>query len=248
MTRSTILLTRPEADCIALSNKLEEKGFNVVHSPMLEIRNINIPFDIDATNYDALIFTSKNAVKSFLKQTPDPNTTIQTYAVGPGTAAELKNNGFENIHFSTQSNAGALINEIQKNIQSHKKYLYLRGKHISVNVKQILEQQNVDVQVDEATLYESITNKSIHPDAKSKLIKGEIDYIAFFSERTAKAFNEVINGLELNRTLFNTKCLCFSDKVLCSVSNLNWQSTHTCKTPTLDSMMNLIDEIETNKA
>ena len=57
-----IVLTRPLIDTENLMSKLLTMGHKIIHLPTLKISEIKIK-EIDLNDYDALIFTSANAVR-----------------------------------------------------------------------------------------------------------------------------------------------------------------------------------------
>lgn len=242
--RRLILLTRPIEDCITLGKRLQKNGFQTAHCPMLEIRTKIVDEHIDINNYDGLIFTSKNAVKAFGQYNQLNNKNLKIYAVGASTAGALKSAGYNNIHFTNESRAQSLARHIAQDVKKQETLLYLRGKSISANLKTLIPQINSNITIDETIIYNSNTCHNIPTDIIDLLKSKQIDYITFFSERTGKTFSNLIHHHNLTRTLEHIKCLCFSDKVLCSVKDLNWLSTHTCTNPTIESLLGMLHDVE----
>ena len=96
----------------------------VVSLPLFEIRFI--PFSIDITVFDSLIFTSKNSVKALV------NTKCQwqmkeCYAIGEGTAKAIEDAG-GNVTFTCKESYGdAFAHEIAPALK-HKKVFFPRAK------------------------------------------------------------------------------------------------------------------------
>ena len=96
------LLTRPEEDNHRLAQILTKLGHRVSFSPLLDI-NYFAPQEIDLANFQALLFTSANAVRALIRNSP--NRLIPCYAVGDATAAEATRAGFQAVF-----NAGGDVN------------------------------------------------------------------------------------------------------------------------------------------
>ena len=67
-----ILITRPLIDSEDLMGKLFSLGHKIIHVPTLKISSIKKEF-IDISQYDALIFTSANAVRNLKVLNKDKN-------------------------------------------------------------------------------------------------------------------------------------------------------------------------------
>ena len=57
-----ILLTRPLEDCSEMILKFQSLGHRVSHLPLIRIEKVNYE-EINFAEYDAIVFTSANAVK-----------------------------------------------------------------------------------------------------------------------------------------------------------------------------------------
>jgi uroporphyrinogen III methyltransferase / synthase len=97
-----VVLTRPRGQNGELSERLRAAGHEVVECPLIEIE----PLDdgpIDTSNYDWVVVTSRNGAELLsLRQTGELR---RVAAVGPGTAAALREQGIEPAlvpHVATQ--------------------------------------------------------------------------------------------------------------------------------------------------
>jgi len=120
---------------VTLSNREYEGALSL---PLLEFTYFRPP--IDLTQYDALIITSKEAIKalSYLKWQD-----MRVYCVGEATAKLVPNVAY------SQNSGGAfeLVEYLKKN-SINEKLLYCRGERVSVNIASKLR-------VDETVLYKS---------------------------------------------------------------------------------------------
>ena len=157
-----------------LSNK---KIDNTINLPVMDIKFIkqNIPFE----KYDALIFTSKYAVKSI-----DLNSSkwkqLPSFAIAPQTAKVIKElNG--KLKFTGQTSHGndfalELITPLKG-----KKVLYLRGEKAVSSLPNILNENGITC--DEKIIYKSICKNFT---IKQSLPKNSI--IIFSSPTTVECF------------------------------------------------------------
>lgn len=122
----------------------------------LEVFSIKyIKSNIDLSKYDALLFTSKNAIYSLdsfnksWKKAP-------SFAIASKTAKIIENYG-GNVEFIGNSGHGNdFANEIYPYLEN-KKVLYIRAKKVVSSLVSILKEKNIDI--DELITYETVCNK-----------------------------------------------------------------------------------------
>ncbi len=140
---------------IYLLSDRKEKG--AISLPVFEIYSIKST--IDFKKYDALVFTSKNAIysiNSFNTQWKD----IPSYAIAPQTASIIKRLG-GNLEFVGKKNHGDhFALELLKPLKG-KKVLYLRGSKVVSKLYETLTKN--DIICDEAIVYESTCKKYNEP-------------------------------------------------------------------------------------
>ncbi len=136
----------------------------------LNIFNTNyISNKFDFSTYDALIFTSKNAVLSLCHhQTNFKN--IESYAISYKTAKIMQDNDINLVYTSSSNNANDFAHEIKNKIKN-KKVLYVRAQKVLSDIVNILSANNIIC--DEFIAYETICNdytKSRCPSKNSIII------------------------------------------------------------------------------
>lgn len=231
-----ILLTRPAGDSEAVATSLGEKGFDVALDPLINISYLPLA-KLNIADYQGLVFTSANGVKSFMDQSTPTN--IAVYTVGNKTAETAKKFGFENV-----INADGDVEKLSHTIISHADpakgpLLYLRGAHISGDLKQSLEAANFNVQ--SSIIYDAIPSKNLQDQTINMLKKGSIDYIPFYSSRSALIFIELIKKAALESCLSKISALCLSPAIERSISALNWKEKLIAKKPTQEELFKMID-------
>ena len=155
-----------------------------VKSNDLDIKNLNIfdisfiKYNINFTKYDALLFTSKNAIYSLDKDDTWKN--IPSYAISKKTAKILNNYNSNLVYTGTSGYGDDFANELIPNLKD-KKILYIRAKKVVSNLVNILNKNNI--LCDEIITYETICKNY---DIKNKPAKNSI--IIFSSPSTIKCF------------------------------------------------------------
>ncbi len=148
-----------------------------IHLPMISFSESAV--DIDFTDYNVLMFTSKQAVKSIEKINPHWKK-IPCIAIGEATANEIISLEAKVVYQSQNFYAKRLNQDIAR-LFKEKKILYLRPKEVSFDSKAYLATQ--DIVLDEKIIYETAC---IAYDKMKKPSKNAI--IIFTSPSTIKCF------------------------------------------------------------
>ena len=155
----------------------DKKVENTISLPMIEISYI--PQNIDYTQYEALIFTSKNAIKS-INSFSNSWKKVPAFVIAPQTAKTLESLG-GNLHYVGKNGHG---NDFAKEIDAKlcgKKVLYVCGKKVVSNLFAILNDSGV--LCDKIVVYETLCKKY---DEKISLPKDSI--VIFSSPSTLECF------------------------------------------------------------
>lgn len=162
---------------IYLLNDMQIKGIKNI--PLLGIRFL--PQEIDILKYDALVFTSKNAVyslDSFNQQWKD----IPSYVIAHKTAKIVESLG-GNIAFVGNSGHGNEFALELMPVLQNKKVLYIKAKKVVSNLGTLLKEALIDV--DEFVAYETACNCLENPEIPAKNA-----VIIFSSPSTIECFFE----------------------------------------------------------
>jgi uroporphyrinogen-III synthase len=132
---------------IFLLNNVKYEGVENIELFSIEY----LPKKIDLSKYDALIFTSKNAIysiDSFNKQWKD----IPSYAIASKTAEIIeKYNG--NLIFTGKKSHGDDFAHELIDVLKEKRVLYLKAQKTVSNLTNILKENNIDI--DEQVIYKT---------------------------------------------------------------------------------------------
>ena len=150
----------------------DKKVKDAINLPVFKINFIKQK--IDFFSYDALIFTSKNALYS-IEHYKENWKNIPCYAIAPMTANIIKELGGNLVFTGVTNHGDQFALEIQEKLKD-KKVLYLRGSKVVSKLIDILK-------CDEKIVYESVCKKNsqnLQPPKNSTII--------FSSPSTIKCF------------------------------------------------------------
>lgn len=190
-----IVLTQKDSFFTRLTQKIKNISFGIKNSQknifILSDKKIkyaqNFPVittepilqQIDLSGYDALIFTSKNAIKTLNKITQEWKE-FPSYVIAPQTAKNLKWYGGKLEYVGKQKHGDEFAHELIPLLHG-KKVLYIGGKKIVSNLVNILNENGVECY--QKAVYETFCKKY---QQKVKLPKNSI--IIFSSPSTIECF------------------------------------------------------------
>ncbi|MDQ1264419.1 MAG: uroporphyrinogen-III synthase [Campylobacterota bacterium] len=134
-------------DIYILSDKKVKWAKNL---PIFQIKPIKS--NLDFSSYDALIFTSKNAIKS-LNSFNNAWKTKPLYVIAPQTAKIAKKLGGKVKFVGKEKHGNEFANELLE-VLKNKKVLYIRGSKVVSELVNILNSNSVNC--DEAIVYETV--------------------------------------------------------------------------------------------
>jgi len=120
-----------------LTDKKVEGALNL---PTLQIDFLKQ--NIDFNSYDALVFTSKNALFALNSLYDNSWKTIPSYAIAPKTAQIIRSFG-GNLVFTGVTNHGDKFAQELIPLLQNKKVLYLRGSKVVSSLVETLNQNNI---------------------------------------------------------------------------------------------------------
>lgn len=155
----------------------DKKVTGAQNLPVFEIHTIQQ--DIDLSEYDALIFTSKNAVYSLdsMDQTWKEK---PAYAIAPQTAKIVEQLKGNLVFTGVEKHGNGFALELCQKLEN-KKVLYVRGLEVVSELADILKAHAIDC--DELIVYETICRKF-----DTKIILPKNATVIFTSPSTIKCF------------------------------------------------------------
>ena len=214
-----IILTRPLNDTENLMQELFSLGHKIMHVPTLKIKKANIE-KINIEDYNALVFTSSNAVWNLNINGEKKN--IKCFCVGSVTEKIARLSGFTKT-ISASGNVNALKNLIinSDQINEKSKIAYFCGDNISYDLDEELKKDGISINKIVNYLSEKITDLN---DQNKKIIESHPpDIIFVYSARSALSFLEIVKNHSLYPLMTESKVKCISKKVADIFSTGKWK-------------------------
>ncbi len=180
---STILLTRPKAQSEAFAGRLAEAIGNttpILISPILEI--LELPLGPLVSDPAFLVLTSSHAAKA-IEKTRELHG-LPAYCVGAATADAARQAGARPV--PAGGTAADLIDLIRRDSPASPG-LYLRGRHVSVDVGKALAETGIKIA--SSVVYDQ-TAVPLNSDARAALAGTRRIILPVFSARSARLLAE----------------------------------------------------------
>ena len=213
-----ILLTRSLEDSKDLIIKFKSNGFKVSNLPLLEFSKVNYK-KINTLSFDAIIFTSSNAIK-FL-ELKNINKNVLCFCVGSSTEKTARSRGFQQV-FAADGNVRNLKELVDQNLTSKdKRILYVSGEIVSypLHKELLLEGYNINRLVNYSVRHKENLDLSF----LNSLRKDMPDLVYVYSENSAKSFLNLIKKYELVDYWMNTNLMCIGEKTSSVLNAIKWK-------------------------
>ena len=213
-----IVITRPKEDSLHLIENLIKLGHAVTHLPVIKIEKLETK-RINLINYQAVIFTSANAIK--FMNIEKFNSKIKCFCVGNTTESVAKQVGFINT-YSSEGTVDSLIELIVRTLDNKsKKLLYLSSEFISRDLDKDLVEAGYPV--DRISNYTSLPVEEIDKKTINLFEKNPPDVIFVYSSKSAKNLFNLINKYSLLNVVTHSNLMCISEKVLLVLKQFKWK-------------------------
>ena len=212
-----ILLTRNLEDSKDLIQTFKSNGFKVSNLPLLEISKV----DCNVTkinNFNAIIFTSSNAIKFLDLKNINKNTLC--FCVGSSTEKTARSNGFQRV-YAADGNVRNLKELIQLNLSTNNKILYISGEVVSYPLDRDLISEGYNVE--RLINYKVKFNENLDPLFLESLKKDTPNLVYVYSENSAKSFLNLIKKYELVDYWMNTNLMCIGEKTSSVLNVIKWK-------------------------
>ncbi len=215
-----ILITRPLIESEDLMGKLFSLGHKITYMPTLRILPIKTEL-LDLKNYDALIFTSANAIRNLKNINPDKNKLC--FCVGLITEKIARKTGYNNT-MSAGGTVNALKNLIinANQINQKSKIAYICGEFLSSNLDLELKKEGFNVEKIINYTSEKITD--LNAENKKIVSSHPPDIIFVYSTRSAQSFVEIVKNYSLHHLMTESKVMCISEKVAGIFKSDGWKN------------------------
>jgi uroporphyrinogen III methyltransferase/synthase len=199
-----VLVTRAQDQAGEMLLALAAAGAETVHIPLIRLVAPEDPAELDAAldrldGYDALLFTSANAVRFFVEHAAargrDPAGFVaQVVCVGPRTAAAAARKGLP-VHRVPKHrfDAEGMLAEIEKHLGSAgRRFLLPRAE----GARELLPERlrAAGGHVDVVTVYRNVPAEVDASALRARLVAGDFDALTFTSPSTARNFAALLDA------------------------------------------------------
>lgn len=232
----SVLITRPQPVASLLAKKLEEGGFSPYLSPMMEYVPLEGALD-DLNTFQAVIFTSAQAVISFTERTDDRR--LIALAVGDATAAAATRAGFSKV-FSAKGDSGDMVRLIRDKAPTLglARILHICSDDTPNYIGDTIA--NLGVDVVRRPLYKAQLLDTFTDETARALRQGGIDAVVFFSARAAERFVSLVKKEGLESHNLNLTAVCISPRVAAHIKGVPWLTLRVASHPSLESVLDVL--------
>ena len=240
---SRALVTRPQEDAADIAAALVGRGITPVIAPMMAVTPRDADIDADVAAAQALLFTSRNGVRAFCRLSGRRD--IPVYAVGDSTAALARDEGFETAD-SAAGDSVALARLVAGRLTPAGGPLFhAAGETVAGDMAAALAADGFDVV--RRTLYEARPVDDLPAAARDALTRGDLDYVLFFSPRTARIFEELLSRENISTATRPLTAICLSDAVAAALRRDAWKGCHVAAQPTAEALLAALDGAEAGR-
>ena len=213
-----IVITRPKEDSLYLMENLIKSGHEVTHLPVIKIEKLETK-KIDLLNYQAVIFTSSNAIR--FMNIKKFNSKIKCFCVGNATEKKARSFGFQNIT-AAEGNVTNLKELIIQSYESkNKELLYVSGETISVDLDQQLLSEGFKVK--RIINYRVDHNQKFDEKFVNELKLNMPDMVYVYSQNSASSFLNFIKIYQTENLWMNTNLMCIGEKTSSILNEIKWK-------------------------
>ena len=214
-----ILITRPLIDSEDLMGKLFSLGHKIIHIPTLKI-SPNKTESVDLNEYDAIIFTSANAIRNLTVINEEKSKLC--FCVGSITEKIARQSGYLNT-LSAGGTVNALKNLIINSNQINEKsrLVYFCGDNVAYDLD--LELKREGLKISKIINYKSEKITDLNDQNKKIITSHSPDIIFVYSLRSGESFIEITRNYSLYPLMTGSKVMCISDKIASLFKSDGWK-------------------------
>lgn len=234
-----VLLIRPREESLALSRILEKRGIKTSTYPLFKPHFLPLP---TLTNPQALIITSKNALRALSNETkevregyPPDLRKFPLYTVGDQTAFFAKKMGFHTVLSASGTSQDLLSLILEKADPQRGTLWHLSGTRIKKDIVGTLRKNGFQSQ--RHCIYYLEAEKELPEPLLKDLQIQKISHILFFSPHTTWIFGKLLKKYKLEDTTKTMVALCLSQDVGEKAQALPWKKMWVSPKPAQESLL-----------
>lgn len=244
-----VVVTRPRDLISTMSEKLREKGAEVLEIPAIATVKITENNKMQEcmqklNEYDWITFTSPTGVKVFFQDMKECHMDIRKLgnckiaAIGNGTKKVLEEKGLYVDLMPEIFDGDSLGKALALEIEAGQKVLLPRARIGNQELVQHLEKAGAVV--DDVATYDTVYEKQSVIDEAAQFKKGNIDCVVFTSASTVKGFVESVSG----DVDFTKVCAACIGKQTKAAADAYGMKTYMADRATIDSLVDLVIKLK----
>ena len=232
------LVTRPRAEAAALAEALMARGIEAIVEPLLDI-HYRDGAALDLAGVQAVLCTSANGVRA-LARLGDARA-VPIFAVGEASATRARAEGFAHVE-----SAGGNVDDLGRLVRDRLRpgagrLLHVAGSDVAGDLAG--ELRHAGFAVERVVLYEARPAAGLSVATERALAAGLIDFVLFFSPRTAAIFARLAVQAGVGSVLDGTTALSISAVADASLAGLDFRARHVAATPDQRGLLAALDAI-----
>jgi uroporphyrinogen-III synthase len=225
-TRTTTIITRPEALTPTLRAAMAARGHSVLVQPLLSIEPLRATVPAPS-RYQAVVATSATAVDILGIATSDRQ--CRLFVVGDAGVRAAARAGFARTESAVNAQAQALA--IRSSLDpACGPLLYVAGRHRARDLRRLLP----DFQIELVEVYAAAKLSRLTPAVRRALKRRQVASIAFYSARAADAFVTAAKRGEVMREAQQAQAVCLSPRIAARLKAQGWRRVWAARVPTAD--------------
>lgn len=236
-----VLITRPAEDAARLASVLKPLGMEVLVEPLMTIQPEAGARPILQSAFKeplrAVLITSANGVRALAAAVAER--TVPLLAVGETSALEAERLGFTDVT-AAEGNAKALAALVKRSMKpTEGVLLHVAGSEVAGDLKAELEQAGYDVR--RVVAYRAEAAGGFSEVLRAALVNCELDVATFFSPRTLKIFDRLIEISGQPYLLKHVDLVVLSEEIK---SIHTWRSRAVAAAPTNEAVADLLAQMQ----
>ena len=230
-----VLVTRPIEDARETARQLSSRGFDPVIFPVMRIRFLESRLgSIDA--YRALIFSSGNGVRAFVRQSRRRD--VKVFAVGPATGTIAAEAGFRDVDVAPGS-IDKLVDRIVATTGKGSHLLHAAGRDVAHDLA--ARRLSHDIRVTRKVLYEAVPEQYGKSEIVQPLSDPQLGAVLLFSPRSARLFAGLVSHAEMSESCRRLTAVCLSSEVAKALAPLDFAEVRVARAANQTALLGLLD-------
>ena len=216
-------------------------GHEVICSALMEVRLLPV-LDVGPGSVQALIFTSRNAVRSVAKSPLLPGLLeLPVFAVGPRTAQDAHDLGFHGV-IEGPGTAAGLVDVINAEAAPQGgRLIHFAGYKLAFDLEGALRAK--DYRVDTIGCYEAVRAKDLSQEAMLALSSGHLDAVLLMSPEASRTYIQLVEAARLEKEAREVSYACISQATADALQPLNPSLIQVSLRPRSEEVLALINRM-----